>query len=84
MIGPSDGLWEQRLARCERPGCGGKLVFESAKSGGLGAGKLILPGALGPLTGRCPRCKRYTMRVQKSEGSEARVKSKLPRKMSEK
>lgn len=56
-------IFGRHEARCGHPECGlGRIVFDEAFSAGYRIGDAVLSGS-DPTQGRCPLCKRYSMKV---------------------
>lgn len=56
-------MFGRHEAKCVHPECGrGRIIFDEAFSAGYKIGDAVLSGS-DPAHGRCPLCKRYSMKV---------------------
>lgn len=53
-------------AVCTFAGCGGSRIFQQGMSAGLRPGDMVQPDPSNEEFGKCPRCKRYTLKITKA------------------
>lgn len=63
---PPDNIAGKYTLECQHPGCGGKLIAEQNHGVGWSVGTIVPMDPSVPTYGRCPRCKRYNLKVTKA------------------
>lgn len=58
-----EGVWGQFEGECQELGCSGKRKFEQAHSAGLRIGDMVPEDLSNPMFGRCPLCRKYTLKI---------------------